>query len=164
MDNEDIWRDAEKKETEKIADFYTEYCRSLYDETENPLYVWRAIIFLCDDDRKYPAWIKDYLKNAADNLLRIRDPQKEAPALIKTAIGLYSARDFSEFHDSWKKYEAFDRVMEERKRRKQGEKDVILYGDVGDEFGVSGETIKRWYLEVKKWRDKLLEDDQIENR
>ncbi len=148
----------EKKEKKKVSDFYINSCKSLYEETENPLYVWRAIQCCKDYEREYPDWVKEYLSNVADEILNIENPGKDAPALLKSALGIYSARDFSEFHNSWKKYEAFDRVVEERRKRSRGNKDYSLYYDVGKEFGVSAETIKRWYQEIKKWRDEMLEE------
>jgi hypothetical protein len=158
MGNGDISNAEEKKEKEKVADFYINSCKSLYDETRNPLYVWRAILFCKDHEREYPDWVKEYLNDVAEGILSIETPGKDAPSLIKRAVGIYSGRDFSEFHDSWKKYEAFDRVVEERRNRSRGEKDSI-YHDVGQEFGVSEDTIKRWYQEVKEWRDRIFEND-----
>ena len=45
---------------------------------------------------------------------------------------------FSEFHKSWRKIYAYNRVVEERKKRSGGDK-IDIFGDIGEEFEVSDE-------------------------
>lgn len=147
------------EEKKEIIKYYVGYCKSLYDQEKNPLYIWRAILFCKEGCEAYPTWIKNYLEETAATLLKIRNPHKDAPALIKRALGLYTARYFSEFHDSWKKDEAFDRVNEERKKRKRGKKDFFIFDDVAKQFGVKADTIRKWYQDIKKWRDEITKDE-----
>ena len=157
MSDEEIRDQWEKDDQDSIIEFRVNYCKSLYNNnnTKNPLYVWQAIRIVKDSCKEYPDWVKNYLGNAAEDIVNIRDPGKEAPAQIKRALGLYSARDFADFHDSWQKDEAYDRVIQERRIRAHGNKGLSIYHDVGQEYGVSEDTIKKWFLEVKKWRDSI---------
>jgi hypothetical protein len=155
MSDEEIQEQWEKDDQDSIIEFRVNYCKSLYIDTKNPLYVWQAIKFLRDNCKEYPDWVKNYLSNVAENIVNIRKPGKEAPAMIKRAIGLDNAKKFADFHYSWQKDEAYDRVIQERGKRAHGNK-VYIYHDVGLEFKVSEDTIKKWYLEVKKWRDSIV--------
>jgi len=157
MNDDDIWEAEEKKEKEESTDFLIELCKTLYEEEENPLHLWRAIQILKDDGRPYPDWVKNYLNQAAEELLKIDVPKKDAPSLIKNALEIYSGRDFTNYHHLWKKYHAYDRVLEEREKRRHSEKGSI-YDDVGKEFNVSGETIKKWCSDIKKWKDEIIEN------
>ena len=69
-----------------------------YLDTENVLYVWRAID-TCNESGypNYPGWVREYLGRTAKELLSIEKAGKKAPQLVKNSIGLYGGH-FSEIH------------------------------------------------------------------
>jgi hypothetical protein len=156
MENDDISGDKEKIKKDERGRYLAHFFKTQYEETQNPLYVWRAIEFLKDDGREYPNWIKKYLTETASNLLDIKEPNKNAPSLIKKALGIDDARAFSKLHYSWQKDYAYDLVIEERERRDKGKSKI--YADICKKFNVSEETIRKWCDEVEKWREKIIED------
>jgi hypothetical protein len=157
MSDEEIWQQWERDDQDSIVEYRLNFSESLYNDTQNALCAWEAIRVLKESCKEYPDWVKNYLSNVAENILGISEPGKEAAALIKRALGLHSAKAFADFHYSWQKDQGYDRGIQERKRRKHGEKGSI-YADVGKEFNVSEDTIKKWFLEVKKWRDNIVSD------
>jgi hypothetical protein len=141
-----------------VARHRVNYCEHMYNDTQNPLYVWKAIREAGLDCSEYPNWIKKYLCHAAEGIINISEPDKDAPKLIKKALDLPSARAFDEFHHSWQKDDLYDRVMQERRKRKHGEKESI-FEDVAEEFYVSEDTAKKWFNKIKSYRDSLLAED-----
>jgi excisionase family DNA binding protein len=157
----DEWDDYQKIWDNRDKDFVTEIrlriVESYYWDTRNVLYVWRAIQ-ICNERGypNYPDWVREYLGKAAEKLLSIEKAGKKAPELIKNSIGIYG-RDFSEIDYIFKKDAVYDRIIEERGKI-HNERGHDIYSDVGDEHGISGETAKRWFLEIKKWREKIFKD------
>ena len=100
MENDDILGDNTDSQDNESGRVHAEFCKIQYEETQNPLYVWSAIEFLKADGREYPNWIKKYLTETAIKLLKIQKPDKDAPFLIKDALGIDNAHNFSEIHRS----------------------------------------------------------------
>jgi excisionase family DNA binding protein len=150
----EIWG---KRDKDSVTKTRLEIIKKYFQDTGNVLYVWRAIQICNERDYPhYPDWVRKYLGKSAKRLLSVEKAGKKAPELIKNSIGIYG-RDFSEIHHSWKKDIAYDRIIEERKKshHKRGHD---IYSDVGRELGISGETAKKYYLEVKKWREEIFND------
>ena len=65
-----------------------------YEETHDPVWVWHAIDFCSNWQRKtgdmipYPQWVHDYLSTAAETLLQVRDDREDLADQVAAVIGL----------------------------------------------------------------------------
>ena len=133
-----------------------EFNEGKFKETRNPLYVWATILACCKDKDSFPEWVLNYLQDVGGKLLEITSPHGEASYLVKNALGFYYGKYFSQYHKPRIKEKVFNRVIEERLKRKHGQKTEI-FNDIGGEFELSEDTIKKYFYEVKKEHQANLE-------
>jgi hypothetical protein len=81
----------------------SEKLEKLYRETGNPLYVWAALADyqVCSDGAPLPAWIMEYLREAAMALEFIADVEQPSEALRRVNVALRLTRsgrnEFAEY-------------------------------------------------------------------
>lgn len=105
----------------------------------------------------FPQWIMEYLAKAAQDLLAIDTPGRQIDVLIKKALGIKGADNFNVMHKDdlfpahYKKlglrnsgvgnevggvsYNVWNEIMNERKRRKWGNRSEIIV-DVAKKFNI----------------------------
>lgn len=147
-----------RKDKEQTIDVHLSLCKSQYEETGNPLYVWLAIFHSRKNNRPMKAWIRKYLGEVSENLLKIENPKGDTDVLIKKALGIKTGNQFFEFHNSWKKAEVYDQIVEELKKNQKKKKDHSIYEKVGTRFGISADLAKKYYSEGKKWKERITEE------
>lgn len=85
--------------------------KELYENTNNPAWVWKAIYDYCIDHMDYnactdiektirerpvlPDWIVGYLWKTACNILHINKPNKDGAYMLQEALGFRSAKQLS---------------------------------------------------------------------
>lgn len=151
----------QRKDKEIIIDTHLSFCKSRYQETGNPLYVWLAITFAKNDTRLMKPWINKYLAETAENLIRIENPKKQVPNLIKNALGFKSGRSFFQFHSSWGKADVHDDLNGLRKNLIK-KKDHSIYKEVAELYGITDDTVKKWDLQEKKWKEQIINEGEKE--
>ena len=137
--------------------------RSVYGELRyrisgNPLFIWKQLRLMALDDEPLPVWTRKYLKDVADRLLSNEFTGQNIGPVLKEALGIEDGKVFDRFHREEIKNKIYYRVLEEREDRPRGRKDSAkgnLYQDIGEEFGISEHTVKKYFHEMKAAHDAL---------
>lgn len=147
--------------------------RSAYGELRyrysgNPLFIWKQIQHMVLEDEPLPVWTREYLKGVADRMLLHEFAGQDIGSVLKESLGIGDGKVFDRFHRVEVKNKVYFRVLEERENRPRGEKDSSqrnLYQDIGEEFGVSEHTVKKYFHEMKDVHEALdsLEGNQNPN-
>jgi hypothetical protein len=151
--------ELEKRDIERTIDARLGFCKSRYEETGNPLFVWLAILHAEEDTRPLETWIKKYLVIVAEDLLKIENPGKQTSALIRDALGFKSGNLFFQFHSSWKKAVIHDHIHALKATNPKKIKDHSIYEDAWERFKITPDLEKKYYEEEKKWKDRITEDE-----
>ena len=128
-----------------------EVLKVLFDEKQNPLYVWRAYHNCREHKIPIPDWVLTYLDSSAGELLDIvdsKDPAHETYAAVgfnrKGRGNLYKR-----FYEDEKRFKAVCQVVDltRNKEKEKPRKKIDVYDEVAERFEVEIETIKKWCQE-----------------
>jgi hypothetical protein len=117
-----------------------------YATTKNPLYIWNIINISNTFGLEYPFCVKRFLFECSMAFL-------DGKNFKGMQIG---DKYYSDFKKDKKKKDVYLRVDFERFIRNHGEK-TNIFADIADENedeGIKEETIKKWFYDIKKRKDK----------
>lgn len=115
-----------------------------YAATKNPLYIWKIINLSNSVGLEYPFCVKRFLVECSMAFL---DGKKFEGMQIDDKY-------YSDFKKDKKKEDVYLRADFERFIRNHGEK-TNIFADIADENkGIKEETIKKWFYDIKKRKDK----------
>jgi hypothetical protein len=126
--------------------FFIEADRRFYQKTKNPLHVWETIYHCISKNIALPNWVLEYLKNTAINLLELEPPKGEAARLVKNALGFHG-RHFAQWQRPADDYDLYEKVKVNIEKFGTLSKSIE---HVSNELGLSVETIKKKFYEMKK--------------
>jgi hypothetical protein len=159
-----------KRDQYVLLDSRLSYCKARYEETKNPLYIWEAIYHSRKDDRPIKAWIRKYLVEVSENILKIERPKRKTDVSIKEALKIKSGRQFSEYENIRKIVEVHDYIhaiyhkpyikIEPHDFDKNKKKEYGAFEKAAKFFGISLELAKKYYYEEEQWKEKIIKEEK----
>ncbi|MCF6291292.1 MAG: hypothetical protein L3J03_09905 [Desulfobacterales bacterium] len=137
-------------------------CSLLFQETGNPVYVWKGYKICREFEFEFPPWLLVYFDEVADNILSIEfDGQKRLASLLQDALLMNRGKGASNIIDQPKEIDhrlkAYLKVNELKERRQNGEMiKGSVYSIVGSKLNKSPEWVKKYYQKIKKIADKPI--------
>ena len=130
-----------KEFAEIITAPWVEKCRQLFEETQNPLYIWQAIT-AASPFHPWPEWIQMYLRKTAKELLKL-PRQKRLGNKIAQALGFPGMGKSA--HEQWRsdlRKKSVIRQIFERHKKEPDRPLNQIFCDVADELGISNITVE----------------------
>lgn len=135
-------------------------CKISWEETKNPLFVWRAYQVSREIEYDLPTWVLEYFDKSANHLLnpKFKYEGNEIPKEFYDAMGMHTT---GQGVTPWKAYEKFSLRLnavfrvEELKNINPKMSYEKIYADVEKELSAKGEDVKARTIE--SWRTKMKE-------
>ena len=168
-----VWPAAARK--------WVTHCKSMYSETKNPVWVWRAYEAGRTAKCRQPRWVLAYFDTAARNILRLTVQEsvprrKQIAPAIAESLGFFPGgiRDVGapgdeHLQDKPKKagyFNPFDRLDDERdrilavvvaRRVKDGEQLLYAYQHTARGARLSQRTVERAWKKHRSFAEKLVD-------
>jgi len=141
-------------------DFHNEFItlnELSFQQTSNPLFVWKAVQLCLENNEDFPFWINDYLQNVATSLLEINNPGKKTDAEVKSAIGFKSGKQFTRYHELLGHHKIMSFIA---KLLNEGTGITEAYREAGLEFNMSSKNVERLYNELKELIDTIFKSPE----
>lgn len=122
--------------------------QTLFENEDNPLFAWKALMLCKENKIEIPEWIIDYFYSCASKLTSIKDTADDrAEISISKALDLRKSKcgrgtKVTVYHDCQRKLKASRRVLE---IHSQGKTLAEAYEIVGKEMNASEKTIEKWF-------------------
>lgn len=162
-------RKEDSLELESIPDFdfNLEIPEQSYKkEPGDPLHAWEAVQYCLTENLDMPVWVKEYLREVAENLLAIKKVGKRGGEILRDALKISDFGVFADHIQAREKQLIFQMVH--LKMQQIDRPDVLtIFADVADDFKpisrkeqYSQETIKEIYYDLKTVYDKQSAEEE----
>ena len=135
-----------------------------FQNTKNPLFVWEAFKFCCDNEQKIPDWVFEYFKNVASNLISLSEREKMSDQ--RAANEVYEALEMSQLSprdifDRFSLYKRNQNIVQricyliESKKKKVTRAITEVSEEVKLEYGTVRKIFYDWLNEGVYTKDKI---------
>lgn len=122
--------------------------QKLYEQTQDPVYVWACIDHLKNYNVDHPHWVTDYLEDLAFELFSLDRTGKDYPQKVVDAIGVEQS-SLSERNRQDRDINIYLYI----ERLPPGHTKTKAFELAADKFGMALPTVKAIYYRTRKYAD-----------